>query len=216
MMARADTTIDRVQLGSTLVAIAVVLQAGVQLLFAAVVGLLHYRTVKANMLTSKIRTVFIMLYGTSTLVILRSVFRSIEKFSRVDALKSGVCRGPCTTVLRNEWYLYAFEAAPMVLYMVWINIIHPGRFLPHDKTHFLDSNKIERVGPKEERKQLKDIRWMSLIDMGIGAVGDKPKDKYWERPGDWPVAGSDGRISQKESNPEEGISMKNLVVKGSL
>ena len=81
MMARTDAGIERVKKGSTLVAIAIVLQAVVQIVFASVVAIMHRRTVRANMLTSNVRTVFIMLYGTSVLVIIRCVYRAVEKFS---------------------------------------------------------------------------------------------------------------------------------------
>ena len=194
MMARTDAGIERVKLGSTLIAIAVVLQAVVQIGFASVVATMHQRTARANMVTPKVRTQFIMLYGTSTLVIIRCVYRAIEKFARVGYLKSGVCQGTCKTVLSNEWFLYAFEAAPMVLYMVWINAIHPGRFLPHNKSHFLDYNGVERVGPEQKSPTLSSIRWMSLCDMGLGSKGDQVKDRYWERPEEWPpVAAQDSR-----------------------
>lgn len=204
MMARTDAGIERVKKGSTLVAIAIVLQAVVQIVFASVVAIMHRRTVRANMLTSNVRTVFIMLYGTSVLVIIRCVYRAVEKFSRLDVLKTGICRGPCKAVLWNEWYLYAFEAAPMVLYMMWINIIHPGRFLPRDKTRFLDYNKVERIGPQDKKVT---IRWMSLLDMGLGDHIENPKDRFWERPDEWEIVQSNGHTKTK-SKGEENITTK--------
>jgi hypothetical protein len=191
---------DRVKLGSTLIAIAVVLQTIAQAGFAFTVALVHHRVSKANMLTSNLRSIFIMLYGTSTLVIIRCIYRSIEKFSTRQLYETLKCEGSCTQVIAKEWYLYAFDAAPMILYTIWINIIHPGRFLPHGKNHFLDFNRIERVGPVLPRPQ---IRWMSLVDMGLGNKGDAPKDKYWERPQEWPAA-SDANGSPSRS-VEEGL-----------
>jgi len=190
MMAGATTVEkwDRVKLGGTLVAIAVVLQAIAQIGFASTVAAVHTRVSKAKMLTKGLRTVFIMLYGTSTLVVIRCIYRAIEKFTLRDVYFSLRCEGLCLQVLQRECYLYAFDAAPMVLYTIWINIIHPGRFLPHDKNIFLDYDKIERVGPEHQRPK---IRWMSLLDMGLTKTGDAPKDKYWERPQEWsPVAGT--------------------------
>ena len=83
MMAGATTVEkwDRVKMGGTLVAIAVVLQAVAQVGFACTVAAVHIRVSKANMLTKGLRTVFIMLYGTSTLVAIRCVYRAIEKFT---------------------------------------------------------------------------------------------------------------------------------------
>jgi hypothetical protein len=182
---------DKAKLGGTLVAIAVVLQAIAQIGFASTVAAVHTRVSKANMLTPGLRTVFIMLYGTSTLVVIRCVYRAIEKFALRDIYVTQQCKGVCTQVVLKEWYLFAFDAAPMVLYTFWINAIHPGRFLPHDKNVFLDYDKVERVGPKFQRPK---IRWMSILDMGLTKTGDAPKDKYWERPQEWaPVDGSGGR-----------------------
>jgi hypothetical protein len=197
MMAGATTVEkwDRVKTGGTLVAIAVVLQALAQIGFACTVAAVHMRVRKANMLTKGLRTVFIMLYGTSTLVVIRCIYRAIEKFTLRDIYITMECGGLCQQVVRKEWYLFVFDAAPMVLYTFWINAIHPGRFLPHDKNVFLDYDKIERVGPKYERPKMRNVRWMSLLDMGLSNKGDKPKDKYWERPQEWmPVEGGvDGR-----------------------
>lgn len=187
MMAGATTVEkwDRVKMGGTLVAIAVVLQAVAQVGFACTVAAVHIRVSKANMLTKGLRTVFIMLYGTSTLVAIRCVYRAIEKFTLREIYITLECNDLCAQLVRKEWYLFAFDAAPMVLYMFWINAIHPGRLLPHDKNVFLDYEQIERVGPKDERSKIRNVRWMSLLDMGLSNAGDKKKDKYWERPQEW-------------------------------
>ena len=49
--------------GGTYIAIAVVLQDVVELLFMAMIALLHYRCVRTNMLTRKIRSLCIMHYA---------------------------------------------------------------------------------------------------------------------------------------------------------
>lgn len=175
---------DRVKLGGLLVAIAVVLQTIAQIGFACTVAAVHLRVKKANVLTPRLKTIFIMLYGTSTLVVIRCIYRAIEKFTLRQVYVDLACHGLCIQVVQKEWYLFVFDAAPMVVYMFWINAIHPGRLLPHDKNVFLDAEGVERVGPKLERPK---VRWMSLLDMGLGTTGDKPKDRYWERPQEFPV-----------------------------
>ncbi|KAF7553346.1 hypothetical protein G7Z17_g3709 [Cylindrodendrum hubeiense] len=132
--------------GATLMAIAVVLQGVVEVAFITMTGILHHRCVRANMLPRNVRTMFIMLYGTSTLIIIRCVFRAIETF-QLRSLVSGGGENS-GALLRHEWPLYVFETVPVVIYTYWLNIIHPGRFIPNDLRQYLDfDGKTERMGP---------------------------------------------------------------------
>jgi hypothetical protein len=171
----------------------------------AMVGLLHYRCARSKMLTSNVRSIFIMLYGTSTLVLLRCVFRAVEKFSILSALTSTTCEGTCSAVLRHEWFLYAFEAAPMVLYTYWLNIIHPGRVLPRERNRYLDFNKIERFGPGWIDRR---STWMTFVDpFDIRGIlrGLPAHEKFWLQPDDWPIAVDGGCAQGTDLNVTNGI-----------
>ena len=182
--------------GQTLVAIAIVLQGAIELVFMAMVGLLHYRCARSNMLSRNVRNMCIMLYGTSTLVLLRCVFRAVESFSILNLISTENCNGTCNNILRHEWYLYAFEAAPMVIYTYWLNIMHPGRLLPQQPNRFLDSNQVVRVGPGWIDKRPKWMTFVDPLDLGGILRGQSAHEKFWLRPDDWPVAVDDGSVQE--------------------
>ncbi|KMQ49001.1 hypothetical protein A7C99_6728 [Trichophyton rubrum] len=165
--------------GGTLVAVGSVLQAAVECIFIGMIAHLHNRCVRSNMLTSNVRTVFIMLYGTSGLVLFRSIFRAVEKFSTLNVISTGQCDGVCDAVLRHEWYLYAFEAAPMVLYTYWLNIVHPGKYLPNKTTVYLGFDKEEYEGPGWTDKRSKWETFADPFDLKGAINGQKEHEKFW-------------------------------------
>ncbi|RAQ99142.1 RTA1 like protein [Stemphylium lycopersici] len=56
-----------------------------------------------------------VLYGTSVLILVRSVFRVAEYAQGNDGF-----------LLRHEAFLYVFDAVLMFIVMLWLNIVHPG------------------------------------------------------------------------------------------
>lgn len=167
----------------TLLAVATVLQGALEVPFMAMVAVTHYRCNKSGMLSKNVRTVCITLYGCSLLIVLRSIFRSVESFSMYgrDCIY-------CGNVTKKEWYLYALEAAPMVLYTFWLNVIHTGRFLPAHRHRYLDlDGKTERMGPGwiDERSWVQiamdPFNWMK----DYKASGEHTK--FWLTPQKWPV-----------------------------
>lgn len=168
--------------GGTLIAVAIVLQGVVECVFMAMVALLHYRCIKAGMLAKNVKIVCFTLYGTSALVLLRCVFRAVEAFTMYTQSCAGVY---CGSVATTEWYLYAFEAAPMVLYTLWLNIIHPGRFLPTDLKRYLNiDGRTERMGPGwiDERPI-----WQTFVDPFNLQNGGQEHTKFWLRPHEYAV-----------------------------
>jgi hypothetical protein len=180
--------------GGTLVTISLVLQAVVELLFMCMVGWVHYRCAKSNMVTKKVRTLCIMLYGTSTLILLRCICRVIDNVTLFKLIDSDVCGSSCQNILRHEWFLYVFEAVPMVLYTFWLNIIHPGRFLPRNTNVYLDFEGVERVGPGWTDKRSAWMTFLDPFDFGGMILGNPSYEKYWLEPTKWPLAveNSDG------------------------
>jgi hypothetical protein len=55
------------------------------------------------------------LYGVSLLILVRSIFRTIEYIQGNDGY-----------LLRNEVWLYIFDATLMAGVMIWLNIVHPS------------------------------------------------------------------------------------------
>ncbi|TKA70770.1 hypothetical protein B0A55_03727 [Friedmanniomyces simplex] len=172
--------------GGILISVALALQAAIECMFIAMVGLMHYRCVRAKTLPRNVRTLCIMLYGTSTFVLLRCIARAIESFSTETTT---TCYSICQLVLFHEWYLYVFEAAPMVLYTYWINIVHPGRLLASDKHRFLDPDGVtERIGPMWVDKRSLREKIMDPFDFGGAMTGKSKREAFWLQPQDWEVA----------------------------
>jgi hypothetical protein len=178
--------------GARLVAIGTTLQAVVELVFMGLVAHLHYRCVKSNMNTREIHRVCIMLYGTSTLVLARCIFRGIEKFAQLSVIQTGTCGAVCRTVILKEWYLFVFEAAPMVVYTYWLNFMHPAMFLPQKGTHYLDFDKTVREGPGWVDGRSSWVTFVDPCDIR------RNHDKFWLRPEEWPVV-SQMEVDRKDN-----------------
>ncbi|KAH8598412.1 RTA1 like protein-domain-containing protein [Bisporella sp. PMI_857] len=192
--------------GAKLLIAGVITQAVVECIFIGFVGMIHYRCVKSNMLTSNIRNICIVLYGTSTLILLRCIYRVVEKVSILNVVaSSGNCGQTCVAVLRHEWYLYVFEAAPVVVFTYWLNLIHPGRFLPQQKQVFLDYNQNERQGPGWQDSRSKGMTFVDLFDINGFLKGTSASDKFWERAEEWPIVEErNGKQSEDNSGLERG------------
>lgn len=176
--------------GGTLVSVALVLQAVVECFFMSLVVIVHRRCIRARNLPPHVRKLCFMLYGTSTLILIRCIARAVESFSEYNGL-GGECVGACHTVTHREWFLYVFEAAPMVVYTYWLNIIHPGRLLPQDRMVFLDVDGMtERKGPGWIDRRSKWESFADPLDFGGMLKGEASHEKFWLRPDDWPVYGS--------------------------
>ncbi len=169
----------RYESGGTLIAVSIVLQGVIECIFMAMVALIHRRCARAGMLARNVRIVCLTLYGTSTLVLLRCVFRAVEAFTSYTHSCAEVYYG---SVAKNEWYLYAFEAAPMVLYTLWLNVFHPGRFLPRDYKRFLDiDGETERIGPGWIDERPKGQIFMDPFNLQHDARGSGEHTKFWLR-----------------------------------
>ena len=193
---------DRYRSGGILISVSLVLQAVVESALMAMVAQLHYRCLRANMITRNVRIVCYTLYGTSTFVIFRCVFRAIEAFTTYF---TDDCTGVCESIVRNEWYLYALEVAPMIIFTYWINILHPGRQLPSSVGRYLDYNKIERFGPgwKDTRHPL--MTFVDPMDFIGLMTGEASHDKYWLRPEEWPIC-EDGSFTDGTASNVRGRS----------
>jgi hypothetical protein len=177
---------DAIKRGGLLISVSLVLQGSLELFFITMVATIHQRAARANMLPRNVRNLCIMLYGTSSFIIFRCIFRAIESFS---TMTGDSCNSVCHLVVYNEWYLYAFEAAPMVIYTIWLNIIHPGRLLPKEPNRYLDlDGKTERMGPgwKDHRSLVESF--IDPFDFQGMLKGSDNHDKFWLEPEKWPIA----------------------------
>lgn len=116
--AAAGSDIDKYKCGGEVIAAGLVLQAVVECLVVGIVATVHVRATRARMVSRNVQTLCITLYGTSTLVLLRCVFCAVEAFEMFDNLG---CVDNCGSILSNEWYLFAFELGPMLIFTYWLS-----------------------------------------------------------------------------------------------
>ncbi|EED17352.1 RTA1 domain protein, putative [Talaromyces stipitatus ATCC 10500] len=210
-MATNTDSLSRYKSGGTLVSTALLLQAVIEAMVVSVIALVHYRASRAaHRPPPNVRKLCITLYGTSFLIIFRCICRAVESFTLYASIES--CKqGDCSPILTHEWYLYSFEAAPMVLFTYWLNIMHPGRLLPRQKTRYLDLDcKTERLGPGWIDKR---SLWQTVIDPFdmSGMISSKPNhESFWLWPEKWPAVvdgsfaqGTASNIQNSRSKPNE-------------
>lgn len=185
LMASATIGTPQYTSAGVLISVALVLQGVAECLFLSMVALLHHRCVRGRMLAPNVRMLCIMLYGTSSLVLLRCIFRAVQAF-RMYTDKCG--QYYCGTATNDEWYLYLFEAVPMAVYTCWLNIIHPGRYLPVEHKRYLDlDGKTERIGPGWIGERSKAMTFVDLFDVKSAFRGRLESTKFWLHPEEWPA-----------------------------
>ncbi|KAH7150222.1 RTA1 like protein-domain-containing protein [Dactylonectria estremocensis] len=197
--------------GALLMAIAVVLQGVVEVVFIGMTGILHHRCVKSKMMPRNVRTMFVMLYGTSTLIIIRCVFRAVETFQLRSIIGGG--SNSSDALLKHEWPLYVFETLPVLIYTYWLNIIHPGRFIPNNPNQYLDfDGKTERMGPGWVHKRAWFMFVLDPFDF-IGMASMQKRDKFYLEPERWAevkesfAQGKGSNAGAAQTQPVDNVSM---------
>jgi hypothetical protein len=122
MLAQAKTQ-SKVKLGEGIITGGLVLQVIFFGLFLIVASIFHYRiailpTTRAISSPVPWKKHLLVLYLSSTLILIRSLFRIAEYVSGND--------GP---LLKTEIYLYVFDAALMFLVMLVFAIWHPSQII---------------------------------------------------------------------------------------
>lgn len=197
--------LDTYRTGGYLLSTALALQGALECVYVVFVALMHRRAVRSGVLPPNVRTLCIMLYCTSILVIFRCICRAIESFA-VYSVTATSCNSLCRFVLLHEWYLYTFEAAPMVLYTYILNAWHPGRFLPSEPHRYLDvDGGTERMGPGWVDQRSKWETFADPFDLNGSRRGHPARVEFWLKAGDWPVVGDGSFAEGSASNARRGF-----------
>lgn len=201
--AAAGDDLEQYKSGGVLIAIGLILQAVVEGLLITVVAMVHTRAAEAGPVPRNVKTLCMTLYGTSTFVLLRCIFRAVESFEMFDNLG---CTENCGPILSNEWYLFAFELGPMLIFTFWLNLLHPGRYLPQKKTRYLDTDgRTERMGPGWIDRRDPWETFIDPLDFQGKIKGQVSHDQYWLRPDEWPICDdgsfAEGTASNVKSRP---------------
>lgn len=173
--------------GGVLMAISVLLQVFVEILFISMVYLMQRRCQKGGTFPPNVRKLCITLYGTSSLIVIRCIFRAVEAFAQYTAT---TCDGICYTLATHEWFLYIFDALPVLVFTYWLNVMHPGRFIPRHAKQYLDVDGMtERIGPGWIDRRSKLQTWLDPVDLGGRVKGNPAHEKFWETPEKWEAVG---------------------------
>lgn len=95
------------------------------------------------------RPLLVTIWIALAFIISRNVYRLIE-------YAMGGVRGNVLT--HHEWYLYAFDATPMLLAIFAFNVCHPGKVLQGARMDFSEetqARKADKAAKKQARKEMK-------------------------------------------------------------
>ena len=126
--------------GKHLVVLGLLLQIGFFGIFIVTGAIFHFRIARSPTAASAYnnwKPYMWTLYIASTLILIRSVFRVIEFSGGNDGV-----------LLRNEVFLYVFDATLMLGVVLAFNVVHPGRIIGR-KTPGASIRMEERSGSEE-------------------------------------------------------------------
>lgn len=136
----AGKSADAVDNGEIIVVVGLFIQIVFFGLFVVTSAIFHSRLIKdptARSHSTPWRRHIIALYGASTLILIRSVFRAIEYI-----------QGNTGYLLTNEVFLYIFDALLMATVVAIFNLVHPSEIqavLTRDKSEQGDSVGMHRI-----------------------------------------------------------------------
>ncbi|KAI5782046.1 RTA1 like protein-domain-containing protein [Peziza echinospora] len=143
LLGSADGDIDKMHLGENLVIIGLFIQIIFFGVFVIVAIVFHFRYSKSGRYFPAMhKRLFTFLYGCSILILIRSIFRTVEYL-----------QGEKGYFLSREVFLYIFETFLMFIVMAAFNFCHPGEVLGNGKhvvseaTSMTDGGERANYGP---------------------------------------------------------------------
>ncbi|PSK57915.1 RTA1-like protein 2 [Elsinoe australis] len=141
---------NQVKTGIAMYKAGLILQCVLEAGFLSLTAYIHHRARTTRTLPKNIRTMIFMLYLTSSMILLRTVVRTVEGFEGTKCSKTADNPlGYCGYLSTHEWVLWVLEVANITLYVCFLTYFTPGAFLPRSHKVFLDptDGKTERLGP---------------------------------------------------------------------
>lgn len=183
------------RLGDAVLKAGLVLQIAVIALFVLCTGTFHARCARAGVLLrggggsggggdaggrrevrGRLATPLLVMYVSTALVLVRTVYRSVEYFGFDGLAEAEATGGEVSPLLRHEWFFYVFDASLMLVNSCLWTVYHPRRYLPvNNRIHLEQDGVTETEGPgwKAERSP-----WMTSVDP-FGYLGKAAKG--WSR-----------------------------------
>lgn len=174
--------------GKALLKSALILQLCVLASFVFLAGTFHRKCAKANILPKNLRAALTTLYISSTLIGIRTLYRTVEYFSTASLNFSSPGLDPSTfsPILRYEWFFWIFEASLMIINSVLLNVRHPMRHLPRDnKVYLAEDGRTEVLGRGYEDQRR---WWVTFLDpfglWGFWRGRESLGERFWETHGE--------------------------------
>ncbi|KAL3426374.1 Protein RTA1-like protein 6 [Phlyctema vagabunda] len=168
--------------GRSLLKSALILQLVILGLFLLLAGSFHRKCVKAKLFPSNLRAVLTTLYISTSLICVRTIFRTVEYFSTASLhFDSELRESDVSIILRYEWWFWVFEAALMICNTFLLNARHPLRFLPRNNKIYLGEDgltEIQGEGYEDRRPFL--VTFFDPFDIAGLLQGRNLNQRFWE------------------------------------
>ncbi|KAH8819495.1 hypothetical protein F5884DRAFT_13326 [Xylogone sp. PMI_703] len=169
-------------IGKALIKASLILQLVVLFLFVFLASWYHRKCIRAKQIPQNLSKVLHTLYLSTTLVGIRTIYRTVEYFSSASIhVTEDTDPSTFSAILRYEWFFYVFEATLMVINSFLLNFRHPMRFLPRNNKIYLAQDgvtEIEGAGYDDNRFWLLTV--FDPFDLVGMCRGRNMERKFWE------------------------------------
>jgi hypothetical protein len=179
-VAGGDSTPSSVRTGKALLKAALILQIALMVAFMALAGRFHHNCSKGRVLNHKIKRTLIVLYTSSTLITIRTIYRTVEYFTAAS-LNTYTDIQHISPVLKQEWFFWFFEAVFMYSNTTLLNVFHPMQALPRSNKIYLAEDGVTEIeGPGYDDPRPWFVTLVDPFDIYGLIVHRGRKEKYWE------------------------------------
>ena len=169
-------------MGRDLIKAALIMQLFITSSFLLLAAYFHRQCYKAKLLPNNLKTVLYTLYCSTTLIVIRTIYRTVEYNSISEVrVRPGLDPMTISPIVRYEWFFWVFEALLMVINTFLLNVRHPAMFLPRNCRIYLAQDGVTEIeGPGYENKRHFLLTLVDPFDL-VGLIKGRDKsNKYWE------------------------------------
>ena len=168
--------------GKALLKAALILQLALMVGFIALAGRFHYNCARAKVLNKRVKRPLYVLYASSTLITIRTIYRTVEYFTAASLNITDTKN--ISPVLKDEWFFWIFETLVMFSNTTLLNAFYPMSYLPRSNKIYLAQDGVTEIeGPGFEDRRPFLLTLVDPFDL-VGLITRRGKqNKYWESNG---------------------------------
>lgn len=158
--------------------------------FVSIVLVFYRRCSRYGLLADKIKRPLHVLLASCVLISIRTVYRTVEYFDAASLTTWNIDQ--MSSVLKNEWFFWVFEAMVMYANTTMLSLLHPMENLPQSNKIYLAKDGVTEVeGPGFQDRRPFLMTLFDPFDV-VGLVTRKKRhEKFWEE-------GSSARVKTGE------------------